>query len=179
MPTFSNQVIVKLFLLSLIFCPTLQRFLRINSRHARASKSHHFLNLNQKRSTAINVSGTIILKLFFKTTNSISLLLVRPYEASYRTWKISQYRYGCTVYGLDCLFVRSFKLRMRCGLFGLVWWFGLVCDVGWLVGWLVNRSSYAVRSNPQTVSDTFAAWSLPVIHPFAQPNFKAITPCDH
>jgi hypothetical protein len=34
---------------------------------------------------------------------------------------------------------------------------------GWLVGWLVNRSSYAVRSNPQTVSNTFAAWSLPVI----------------
>ena len=46
------------------------------------------------------------------------------------------------------------------------------------LGWLV-RSSYAVRSNPQTVSNTFAAWSLPVIHPFAQPNFKAITPCDH
>jgi len=39
------------------------------------------LNLNQKRSTAINVSGTIILKLFFKIANSISLL--RPYEASY------------------------------------------------------------------------------------------------
>ena len=46
-----------------------------------------------------------------------------------------------------------------------------------LVGWLVSKS-FELRGQDATHTHV-VAWSLPVIHPFAQPNSKAITPCDH
>ena len=49
----------------------------------------------------------------------------------------------------------------------------------WLVGWLVNRSSYVVRSNPHACCSVQLAAACCSLVPFVQPNFKAITPCDH
>ena len=43
--------------------------------------------------------------------------------------------------------------------------------VGWLVGWLVWRSSYAVRSTRVRMR---SKWSLPVIHPFGQSSSEPI-----